>query len=152
MNWGRNKMKYSFNTTAEISKRMSKQKAKKNKTEVFFAKYLWHKGLRYRYNDIHLPGSPDIVITKYRIAIFIDGEFWHGKLLDEGRTVHQNTDYWVKKIKRNQQRDLEVNQKLYGLGWHVVHFWSRDVMNHPEACYHVVMEFVELSKAEQEEI
>ena len=66
-------------TTPEISKRMKALSHKKSKVESILAKALWHKGYRYRLNYKDLPGTPDIALTKYKIAIFVDGEFWHGK-------------------------------------------------------------------------
>ena len=73
----------SYDTTPEISRRMSHVHLKKGKAETLLAKALWHKGLRYKRNDKSLPGSPDIAVQKYHIAIFIDGEFWHGQNWDE---------------------------------------------------------------------
>lgn len=66
-------------TTPEISKRMANVKLKGGKAENILAKSLWHNGVRYRKNYKKLPGSPDIAITKYKTAIFVDGEFWHGE-------------------------------------------------------------------------
>lgn len=77
-------------TTPEISKRMSKVKLKKNDVETKLAKALWHKGFRYRLNYKKLPGSPDIVLTKYYIAIFVDGEFWHGKDFEKRKETLKN--------------------------------------------------------------
>ena len=68
-----------YDSTPQIRKRMSKVKLKNGKAEVLLAKKLWHSGFRYRKNDKRLPGSPDIEILRYRVAIFVDGEFWHGK-------------------------------------------------------------------------
>lgn len=77
-------------TTPDISKRMSKIKSKHNKVEILLAKALWHKGYRYRLNYKKLPGSPDIAITKYYIAIFVDGEFWHGKDFEKHKLKIKN--------------------------------------------------------------
>ena len=68
-----------LNTTQEVSKRMKALSIKKSKVESVLAKALWKRGYRYRLNYKKLPGTPDIVLVKYRIAIFVDGEFWHGK-------------------------------------------------------------------------
>ena len=68
-----------YDTTPEIRRRMAKVHLKKGKTETMLAKELWHKGYRYRLNYKKLPGSPDIAILKYHVAVFVDGEFWHGK-------------------------------------------------------------------------
>lgn len=99
-------------TSPEISKRMSHVKTKRNSAEVMIAKSLWHRGYRYRLNYKALPGSPDIALTKYRIAIFIDGEFWHGKDFEQRKNkLKNNKDYWIEKIQENIDRDLR-NDKL----------------------------------------
>ena len=93
-------------TTPEISKRMSRVKLKRNGSEILLAKALWHKGYRYRLNYKKIPGSPDIAITKYHIAIFIDGEFWHGKDFEEKkRHLKSNKEFWIEKIEENIKRD-----------------------------------------------
>lgn len=74
----------------EISKRMAHVKTKKNSAEVMLAKSLWHRGYRYRLNYKALPGSPDVALTKYRISIFIDGEFWHGKNFEQRKNKLKN--------------------------------------------------------------
>ncbi len=95
-------------TTPEISKRMSKVKLKRNKVEMKLAKALWHRGYRYRLNYKQLPGSPDIAITKYNIAIFVDGEFWHGKDFEIKKSkLKNNKDYWIMKIEESLNRMLK---------------------------------------------
>ena len=86
---------------------------------------LWRKGFRYRKNDKRLPGSPDIVLPKYRTAIFVHGCFWHGHKGCKKYTVPKsNTDFWVEKIVRNQQRDQEVWRQLEAKGWSVIIVWE----------------------------
>lgn len=115
-------------TTPEISKRMSKVKLKGNSIETMLAKELWKLGYRYRLNYKKLPGSPDIAITKYKIAIFVDGEFWHGKDFDKRKiSLKSNKNYWIRKIEENMERDLRVDKQLYELGWLPIRFWSQDV-------------------------
>lgn len=134
-------------TTQEISKRMSKIKSKKNKVEVKLAKALWHRGYRYRLNYTELPGSPDIVLTKYEIAIFVDGEFWHGKDFEKRKNnIQNNKEYWIEKIEENIQRDKRNDLLLNQKGWITLHFWSRDVENHLEGCIQVIEEFIEYQK------
>src|SRR5690606_39580989 len=90
---------------------MSEVRCKNSKPELLFRKALWAKGVRYRVNNTQLPGKPDISIKKYRLAIFIDGEFWHGYNWDERKnTIKSNCRFWIPKIERNLQRDKEVNQ------------------------------------------
>jgi len=89
-------------TTPEISKRMSKVKLKRGTAETMLAKALWHKGYRYRLNYKKLPGSPDIVLTSKKIAIFVDGEFWHGYDWENRKQkLKSNRDYWIEKIEEN---------------------------------------------------
>ena len=125
----------SYESTPEIRQRMSKVKLKGGKAETLLAKALWHQGYRYRKNDKKLPGSPDIVILKHRIAVFVDGEFWHGKDW-EHRKAHlkRNREYWIEKIEENIARDLRNNQLLMQAGWTPIHFWEREVIKNLPAC------------------
>ena len=113
--------------------------------EMTLRKALWEKGYRYRKNDKRLPGKPDIVLTKYKIAIFCDSEFFHGKdwealklQLERGK----NADFWIKKISKNQQRDEEVDKQLQYLGWTVIRFWGKDITKHIDECVQVVEETI----------
>lgn len=122
-------------TTPDISKRMSKIKTKRNKPETMLAKALWKEGIRYRLNYKKLPGSPDIAITKYRIAIFVDGEFWHGKDFEKKKnTFKNNKDYWIEKIQENIDRDIKNDKLLRQMDWHPIHFWSEDVIKYTKLC------------------
>ena len=90
-------------------------KSKDTSIEVKLRKELWSRGYRYRKNVSNLPGKPDIVLTKYKIAIFCDSEFFHGKdweVLKPRLEKSNNADYWVKKISHNMERDEEINKKL----------------------------------------
>ena len=130
-------------TTPEISKRMSKVKPKRNKVETKLAKALWHKGYRYRLNYKKLPGSPDIVITKYYIAIFVDGEFWHGKDFEEKQNkLKNNREYWIEKIKENINRDKTNDELLRKQGWIAIHFWSKDVEKNIDDCVREIEEVI----------
>lgn len=136
-----------LHTTADISIRMKKLSHGKSKIESKLAKALWHRGYRYRLNYAALPGKPDIALTKYEIAIFVDGEFWHGKDFDKRKNdIKHNKEYWILKIEDNIKRDLKNDELLKQKGWIVLHFWSRDVENHLEGCVKVVEEFVEYQK------
>ena len=122
-------------TSPEISKRMAHVKTKKNSAEVMLAKSLWHRGYRYRLNYKALPGSPDVALTKYRIAIFIDGEFWHGKDFEQRKTkLKNNKDYWIEKIQENIDRDLRNDKLLRQMDWYPIHFWSNDVIKYCNQC------------------
>lgn len=127
-------------TSPEISKRMAHVKTKKNSAEVMLAKSLWHRGYRYRLNYKALPGSPDIALTKYRIAIFIDGEFWHGKDFEQRKTkLKNNKDYWIEKIQENIDRDLKNDKLLRQMNWYSIHFWSNDVIKYCNQCVEEVI-------------
>lgn len=118
---------------------MSRIKSKNTKIEVRLRKALWHSGIRYRINYSVLPGKPDIAITKYRIAIFCDGEFWHGKDWGTKRAkIATNRDYWIPKIEKNIDRDTQIDKELYALGWQVLRFWGKDIEKNLELCVNEV--------------
>lgn len=104
---------------------------------------LWHRGYRYRLNYKELPGSPDIALTKYRIAIFIDGVFWHGKDFEENKgKIKNNKDYWIEKIEENRKRDMKNDNLLRRIEWTPIHFWSRDVEKHLEYCIDEIEQWI----------
>ena len=133
--------KYPVATDTSRSFNMKQIKGKNTSIERKLRNALWQAGIRYRKNYIKLPGKPDIVIAKYRIAIFCDGEFWHGKDWDRKRDkIRNNRDYWINKIERNIIRDNEINQKLCALGWTVIRFWGSEVMNNIDSCVNDIKE------------
>ena len=126
-------------------KAMSHIKNKDTSIELALRKALWEKGYRYRKNLKKLPGKPDIVLTKYRIAIFCDGELFHGRNWEVLRPKLQsgnNPDYWVRKIERNIERDRENDKKLLFLGWTVIRFWGNDILKDTEKCIKVIEEVI----------
>lgn len=128
-----------------ISKNMSHIRSKDTSIEVKLRKELWHKGYRYRKNYKKLPGSPDIALTKHKIAIFCDSEFFHGKdweVLKARLEKGSNPEYWIKKIERNRDRDVENDKKLLFLGWTVIHFWGKDILRNTEECIRVIEETI----------
>ncbi|MGE1062427.1 very short patch repair endonuclease [Megasphaera paucivorans] len=130
-----------FITTPEISKRMAHVHLKGGKTETMLAKALWHKGLRYRLNYKKLPGSPDIAILKYKIAIFVDGEFWHGYDWENRKLrLKTNQKYWNEKIEENINRDKRNNKLLRQLNWLPVHFWEKQVHANLDVCLKIICE------------
>ena len=132
-----------FETTPDVSKRMSHVHLKRGIAETMLGKALWHSGIRYRYNYKKLPGSPDLAITKYHIAVFVDGEFWHGKDWERRKArLKSNRDYWIEKIEENMARDQRNNQELYSLGWQVVRFWEKDVKNSADSCASVIIQMI----------
>ena len=111
-------------------------------------KTLYAKGLRYRINYKQLPGRPDIVFTRAKLVVFVDGDFWHGhnwvirgygSLEDE---LARYSEYWRDKIRRNVKRDAEVNDSLKGMGWTVLRFWGEDIKKHLEECVNVIEETI----------
>lgn len=122
-------------------KNMAHIRSKDTQIELVLRKALWHRGYRYRKNVSSLPGKPDIVLTKYKLCIFCDSEFFHGKGWEKEKERFGNTinkDYWVKKISRNIQRDEKVNKELQNLGYTVVRFWGKDILKDPEGCVDTV--------------
>jgi len=126
-------------------KNMAAIKNKDTKIEVILRKALYKKGYRYRKNYKKLPGKPDIAITKYKIAIFCDSEFFHGKdweKLKEQLIKSNNSDFWIDKISKNIQRDDDVNKQLNALGWTVLRFWGKDIKKHTDDCITAIEEAV----------
>ena len=129
-----------LSTTPEISKRMSHVHLKRGKAETILAKKLWHQGYRYRLNYRRLPGSPDIAITKHKVAIFVDGEFWHGQNWHERKEkLKSNKENKEKKIEENIARDKRNNAALEERGWRVVRFWEKEVLKNPDSCIQTVL-------------
>lgn len=116
-------------TQEQRHKNMKNIHAKDTQPEVRLRLALWHHGLRYRKNYAVLPGKPDIVLTKQKIAIFCDGDFWHarGHQDNPGEQIEKNRDFWTKKLKQNVERDKEVNELLTEQGWLVLRFWENDI-------------------------
>lgn len=135
-------------------KNMQNIRSKNTEIELILRKTLWKRGYRYRKNFNALPGSPDIVLTKYKIVIFCDGEFFHGKdwdILEARLKKSNNSEYWIKKISRNKERDDEINKKLSFLGWKVLRFWGKDIKNNIDECIQVIEETVFAQKLHCEE-
>ena len=104
---------------------MSAIRGKNTKPELVVRHFLWHHGFRYRLNHRRLPGKPDVVLTKYRTCIFINGCFWHGHAgCRYYTTPKSNTEFWVNKVQRNQARDLRVQHELAAMGWHCITIWE----------------------------
>jgi DNA mismatch endonuclease Vsr len=110
-------------------------KCKGSKIEQALGKRLWSIGLRYRKNNKTVFGKPDFTFKKYKIAIFVDSEFWHGKDWHNRRNdIKSNQDFWYNKIERNIERDLKVNDFLNSNGWKVIRFWGKEIENNIEIC------------------
>jgi len=122
-------------TPEQRSRNMQAIKSTATKDEVRLAKALWKLGYRYRKNNKKIFGRPDITFAKYKIAIFVDSEFFHGKDWETQQLrIKSNRDYWIPKIERNIQRDEEVNAFLISHNWTVLRFWSKDIEKNLEVC------------------
>lgn len=120
---------------------MSHVHLKHGKAETTFAKALWHSGYRYRLNYKKLPGSPDIAITRFKLAIFVDGEFWHGHDWEKRKQkLKANREYWIEKIEENIARDRRNDALLKEMGWIPVHFWEKEVKKDLSDCVRVIDE------------
>lgn len=131
--------------TEKSHKNMSRIKGRDTSIEVILRRALWNRGYRYRKNCKDLPGRPDIALTKYKIAIFCDGEFFHGKdweVLKPRLEKGKNPGYWIPKIERNMERDREKDKQLLFKGWTVIHFWGKDILKNTEECIRVIEETI----------
>ncbi len=141
-------------TPEQRKKNMRSIRSKDTNIECILRKALWKKGYRYRKNYKKLPGKPDIVLTKYRIAIFCDSEFFHGKDWGEQRQrilKGEQGEFWDKKISGNIQHDEEINRQLKGLGWTVLRFWGNDIKRNLSICIQIIEETILDTLLESEE-
>lgn len=130
-------------TKEQRHKNMVAIKSKDTKIELSMRLALWHKGIHYRKNYKVCDCRPDIVLTKYKIAIFCDGDFWHGKTF-ERYDVTTNAKFWHEKIRRNMERDFENTIELRDNGWTVLRFWETDIKKHLENCVAEVLKNIEI--------
>ena len=141
-------------TKEQRHKNMQHIRSKDSEIELVLRKALWNKGYRYRKNYKDLPGKPDIVLTKYRIAIFCDSEFFHGKdwtELEKRLKRSNNSDFWIKKISGNIEHDKQIDESLALLGWTVLRFWGEDIKKHTAECVKAIDEAVLQTTMEQHE-
>ena len=122
---------------------MSKISGKETKPEVMVRKYLFAKGFRYRKNVKDLPGKPDIVLSKYKTVIFVNGCFWHGhENCKYFRLPKTRTEWWKEKINRNKQRDTEQKATLENLGWKVMTVWECEIKKDKGQCLNNILETI----------
>ena len=134
----------------EITHRiMAAVPSKNTRPEIILRKALWKEKMRYRIHYKNLPGKPDIVFVRYKIAVFCDGDFWHGhnwairglpSLEDEFKSY---SEFWKTKIVRNIEHDREVNMALQELGWTVIRFWESDIKRDLDRCVEVVKQAIQ---------
>ena len=127
-------------TPEQRRKNMQHIRSQNTKIEVILRKALWKKGYRYRKNYKDLPGKPDIVLAKYKIAIFCHGKDW--EVLKPTLERGNNSSFWVSKISRNRERDDEINKKLLFMGWTVIRFWGKDIKKNTDECIRVIEETI----------
>lgn len=143
-------------TPEQRKKNMRHIRSKNTEIECILRKALWKKGYRYRKHYTKIPGKPDIVLTKYKIAIFCDGEFFHGKdweVLKPRLEKSNNSEFWISKIFGNREGDDVVNKRLLFEGWTVIRFWGDEIKKHVDECVKVVEEAIfDMAMSEGEEL
>lgn len=139
-----------FHCSEAKSIAMRRIKANGNLSELLIRKFLWHLGIRYRCNDKRLPGKPDIVISKARLVIFIDGEFWHGHNWEQKKDlIKSNREYWIPKIEMNIRRDKITTTLLQRSGWTVLRFWEQEVKKEFGSCIYKIISYMSLGLMEE---
>lgn len=134
-------------TKEQISYNMKQVKNKDSKIEILLRKELWKRGLRYRKNTNKVFGHPDIAFIGKKIAVFCDSEFWHGFNWEKKKKeIKSNQEFWIKKIERNIQRDIEVNSRLKEDGWTVLRFWGNDIKKDTIKCADIIEKAVKESE------
>lgn len=114
---------------------MQANKSYGTKPEILLARELWRRGYRYRKNVRSVPGSPDICFKKQKVAVFVDGEFWHGRdWPKQQHRIKSHREYWYPKIERNMAHDQKVDIRLQRMGWEVLRFWESDVLKRLSLC------------------
>lgn len=134
-----------------VHRAMSRVKSKDTAPELALRKGLWSRGFRYRLYDKKLPGKPDLVFVSRKIALFIDGDYWHGRQwkkrgfdsLEDQLSRVNNAKYWIKKIRGNMERDKKHNRELRNQGWRVIRIWETDLKQRGEKEIERVVRFIE---------
>ncbi len=136
-------------TPAQRKKNMQHIKSKDTGIELLLRKSLWKKGIRFRVNNQNILGKPDICIKKYKLLIFCDGDFWHGRNFTSD-TVDTNKKFWIDKIRQNQERDLKQTIQLRDEGWTVLRFWGSDIKKDVNSVVAEKIKIINLKKTEKE--
>ena len=134
-------------TPEQRRRNMQAIRSKDTTIELRLRKALWERGVRYRKNYKVLIGKPDIAITKYKIAVFCDSDYWHGyDWENRNQRIKSNRDYWIPKIERNMERDREVSEALQKAGWIVLRFWEWQIRKHLNECVDAVLQAIDDKK------
>ncbi len=138
-------------TKEQRKKNMQAVKSKGSLIETLLAKKLWEKGYRYRKNNKTVYGKPDLTFKKYKIAVFVDGDFWHGRNWETKKFDHKsNQEFWHTKIEKNIRRDKKVNTHLAKDGWNVIRFWGSEIENELISCVQIIEQKINDSKRKME--
>lgn len=134
-------------TPEQISFNMKQVKNKDSKIEIMLRRELWSRGIRYRKNVKTITGKPDIAFIGKKIAVFIDGEFWHGYNWEVRKNDFKtNREFWIPKIERNMERDKEVTKALQESGWTVIRFWGNEIKKNVIQCADIIQKELERRK------
>lgn len=126
-------------TKEQISYNMKQVKNKDSKIEILLRQKLWNRGLRYRKNTNKVFGHPDIAFIGKKIAVFCDSEFWHGYNWEERKNdFKSHQEFWISKIERNMERDIEVSERLKSEGWTVIRFWGNEIKKDTVKCADII--------------
>ena len=148
-------VKYEYRPRAEeaVSRNMAAIGSKNSRAELLLRRVLHGRGLRYRVHDTRWPGTPDITFAAKKVAVFVDGDYWHGRVLRESgpsgvyARVKKNSEFWLGKFQRNIDRDETVNQTLAVMGWTVIRIWESDVIRNPDGAADMVVTALGLARA-----
>ncbi len=137
-------------TPEQRHKNMQAIKNKDSEIELILRKELWKRGLRYRKNVKNVFGHPDIAFIGKKVAVFCDSEFWHGYDWEHRKAdIKSRRDFWIPKIERNMQRDIEVTEVLKSDGWIVLRFWGKEIKKDVCKCADIIETAVKNNKRER---
>lgn len=131
-------------TPEQRRKNMQAVKNKDSQIELLLRKELWKRGLRYQKNRTDIFGKPDIVFKGKKVAVFCDSEFWHGyNWKERKKDFKSHQEFWIPKIERNMERDIEVTNILESEGWTVLRFWGKEIKKETEKCANIIEKAVQ---------
>lgn len=132
-------------TPEQRHKNMANIKSKDSELELKLRKALWKEGIRgYRKNNEKVFGKPDLTFGRYKLAVFVDSEFFHGfNWIERKKDFKSHQDFWIPKIERNMERDHEVNEELQNEGWTVLRFWGKEIKKNTDDCVELIKKTLE---------